>query len=165
MRYRSTLHRVISVGKERYSVAFFLQPNPDFMVECFESCCSDACPPSSVRTHTGTSPRSSRVSQEKDSSGLVGISLSGRRPHVCRRLRKIVRRLKSSPSTSSNVDSWEEAAFVKVPQERRRETENRLTATFYPPDHWRSLRSVIPDRPIPLHFHFNNFNIRLHLAR
>ncbi|KAK8968798.1 hypothetical protein KSP40_PGU020214 [Platanthera guangdongensis] len=43
--YRSTLHRVISVGKERYSVALFLHPNSDFMVECLESCCSDACPP------------------------------------------------------------------------------------------------------------------------
>ncbi|KAK8946340.1 AP-2 complex subunit alpha-1 [Platanthera zijinensis] len=44
----STLHRVISVGKERYSVALFLQPNPDFIVECLESCCSEACPPRSL---------------------------------------------------------------------------------------------------------------------
>ncbi|KAL6641336.1 hypothetical protein ACP70R_019517 [Stipagrostis hirtigluma subsp. patula] len=41
----STLHRVVAVGKERYSVAFFLDPNPDFVVQCFESCCSEANPP------------------------------------------------------------------------------------------------------------------------
>ncbi|KAL6641337.1 hypothetical protein ACP70R_019518 [Stipagrostis hirtigluma subsp. patula] len=43
--FRSTLHRVVGVGKERYSVAFFLNPNPDLVVECLESCCSEANPP------------------------------------------------------------------------------------------------------------------------
>ncbi|XP_006662527.1 2-oxoglutarate-Fe(II) type oxidoreductase hxnY [Oryza brachyantha] len=43
--YRSTVHRVVAVGKERYSVAFFLDPNPDLVVQCLESCCSEACPP------------------------------------------------------------------------------------------------------------------------
>ncbi|EEC67333.1 hypothetical protein OsI_34370 [Oryza sativa Indica Group] len=43
----STLHRVVAVGKERYSVAFFLDPDPDFVVQCLESCCSEACPPRS----------------------------------------------------------------------------------------------------------------------
>ncbi|XP_058104373.1 2-oxoglutarate-Fe(II) type oxidoreductase hxnY isoform X2 [Magnolia sinica] len=43
--FRSTLHRVIATGQERYSVAFFLDPNSDCMVECLESCCSEACPP------------------------------------------------------------------------------------------------------------------------
>ncbi|KAL5231966.1 hypothetical protein ABZP36_030742 [Zizania latifolia] len=43
--FRSTLHRVVAVGKERYSVAFFLDPNPNLVVQCLESCCSDACPP------------------------------------------------------------------------------------------------------------------------
>uniref|UniRef100_A0A0A9DBX8 Fe2OG dioxygenase domain-containing protein n=1 Tax=Arundo donax TaxID=35708 RepID=A0A0A9DBX8_ARUDO len=43
--FRSTLHRVVAVGKERYSVAFFLDPNPDLVVRCFESCCSEANPP------------------------------------------------------------------------------------------------------------------------
>uniref|UniRef100_A0A0A9DNE5 Fe2OG dioxygenase domain-containing protein n=1 Tax=Arundo donax TaxID=35708 RepID=A0A0A9DNE5_ARUDO len=42
--FRSTLHRVVAVGIERYSVAFFLDPNPDFVVRCFESCCSEANP-------------------------------------------------------------------------------------------------------------------------
>uniref|UniRef100_A0A0E0F036 Fe2OG dioxygenase domain-containing protein n=1 Tax=Oryza meridionalis TaxID=40149 RepID=A0A0E0F036_9ORYZ len=44
----STLHRVVAVGKERYSVAFFLDPDPDLVVQCLESCCSEACPPSPV---------------------------------------------------------------------------------------------------------------------
>ncbi|MED6176416.1 hypothetical protein PIB30_088008 [Stylosanthes scabra] len=43
--YRSTLHRVIPTGKERYSVAFFLIPPSDCMIECFESCCSESSPP------------------------------------------------------------------------------------------------------------------------
>ncbi|KAL6905215.1 hypothetical protein ACP4OV_002816 [Aristida adscensionis] len=43
--FRSTLHRVVAVGKERYSVAFFLDPNPDFVVQCLESCYSEANPP------------------------------------------------------------------------------------------------------------------------
>ncbi|KAK4260355.1 hypothetical protein QN277_003482 [Acacia crassicarpa] len=42
--YRSTLHRVMPTGKERYSVAFFLDPNPDCVVECLESCCSESSP-------------------------------------------------------------------------------------------------------------------------
>ncbi|CAF2232824.1 unnamed protein product, partial [Brassica napus] len=43
--FRSTLHRVMPVGKERYSVVFFLDPNPDCNVVCLESCCSETCPP------------------------------------------------------------------------------------------------------------------------
>ncbi|URE32058.1 2OG-Fe(II) oxygenase superfamily [Musa troglodytarum] len=43
--FRSTLHRVLAIGKDRYSVAFFLDPNPDCLVECLESCCSDSHPP------------------------------------------------------------------------------------------------------------------------
>ncbi|CAL0312304.1 unnamed protein product [Lupinus luteus] len=43
--YRSTLHRVMPTGKERYSVAFFLDPPSDCVVECFETCCSDSSPP------------------------------------------------------------------------------------------------------------------------
>nr|AFK48835.1 unknown [Medicago truncatula] len=43
--YRSTLHRVMPTGKERYSVAFFMDPPSDCVVECFESCCSESSPP------------------------------------------------------------------------------------------------------------------------
>lgn len=43
--YRSTLHRVIRTGQERYSMAFFMDPNPECVVECLRSCCSEASPP------------------------------------------------------------------------------------------------------------------------
>uniref|UniRef100_A0ACD5TNG0 Uncharacterized protein n=1 Tax=Avena sativa TaxID=4498 RepID=A0ACD5TNG0_AVESA len=43
--FRSTLHRVVTVGRERYSVAYFLDPSPDLVVQCLESCCCEANPP------------------------------------------------------------------------------------------------------------------------
>ncbi|KAL3497539.1 hypothetical protein ACH5RR_040271 [Cinchona calisaya] len=43
--FRSTLHRVLPTGRERHSAAFFLDPNPDCMVECLKSCCSESFPP------------------------------------------------------------------------------------------------------------------------
>ncbi|GMQ04796.1 hypothetical protein CsSME_00050104 [Camellia sinensis var. sinensis] len=43
--FRSTLHRVMSTGRERYSMAFFLNPSADCVVECLESCCSELTPP------------------------------------------------------------------------------------------------------------------------
>uniref|UniRef100_A0A1D1YTT3 Putative iron/ascorbate oxidoreductase DDB_G0283291 n=1 Tax=Anthurium amnicola TaxID=1678845 RepID=A0A1D1YTT3_9ARAE len=42
--FRSTLHRVLAIGQERYSIAFFLDPNSDCLVECLDSCCSETCP-------------------------------------------------------------------------------------------------------------------------
>lgn len=37
--YVSTPHRVVSpAGRERYSIAFFLDPNPDAIVECLPTC-------------------------------------------------------------------------------------------------------------------------------
>ncbi|CAA3011940.1 2-oxoglutarate-Fe(II) type oxidoreductase isoform X1 [Olea europaea subsp. europaea] len=42
---RSTLHRVMPTGQTRYSMAFFLDPNPDCVVECLETCCSESYPP------------------------------------------------------------------------------------------------------------------------
>jgi len=37
--YATTPHRVVNpVGRERYSVAFFFDPNPEAMVECLPSC-------------------------------------------------------------------------------------------------------------------------------
>ncbi|CAL5359810.1 unnamed protein product [Camellia sinensis] len=54
--FRSTLHRVMSTGRERYSVtlinklmAFFLNPSADCVVECLESCCSELTPPRELR--------------------------------------------------------------------------------------------------------------------
>ncbi|XP_021856201.2 2-oxoglutarate-Fe(II) type oxidoreductase hxnY isoform X2 [Spinacia oleracea] len=43
--FRSTLHRVVPTGQERYSVAFYLDPSHDLMVECLETCCSESNPP------------------------------------------------------------------------------------------------------------------------
>lgn len=43
--YVSTPHRVVNpVGRERYSVAFFLDPNPDAVVECLPTCITAALP-------------------------------------------------------------------------------------------------------------------------
>ncbi|KAL2903007.1 2-oxoglutarate-Fe(II) type oxidoreductase hxnY [Bienertia sinuspersici] len=43
--FRSTLHRVLPRGTERYSVALFLDIRYDFTVECLETCCSESNPP------------------------------------------------------------------------------------------------------------------------
>uniref|UniRef100_A0A5B6ZL38 Putative 1-aminocyclopropane-1-carboxylate oxidase-like n=1 Tax=Davidia involucrata TaxID=16924 RepID=A0A5B6ZL38_DAVIN len=43
--FRSTLHRVMPTGQERYSMAFFIDPNPECVVECLKSCCSESSPP------------------------------------------------------------------------------------------------------------------------
>eukprot|EP00250_Pteridium_aquilinum_P015840 c22792_g1_i1 orf=389-1366(-) len=43
--FRSTLHRVVLNGQERYSIAFFLDPNFDCLVECLPACCSQSNPP------------------------------------------------------------------------------------------------------------------------
>ena len=41
--YLSTPHRVTNpASRDRYSVAFFLDPNPDVIVECLPGCCTDA---------------------------------------------------------------------------------------------------------------------------
>ena len=43
--YVSTPHRVVSpAGRERYSVAFFLDPNPDALVACLDSCAGPGRP-------------------------------------------------------------------------------------------------------------------------
>ncbi|KAL8158639.1 hypothetical protein V2J09_000176 [Rumex salicifolius] len=52
-RFRSTLHRVVSTGQERYSAAFFFDPNNDCVVECLESCCSESSPPKFAPIRSG----------------------------------------------------------------------------------------------------------------
>ncbi|CAM6118539.1 unnamed protein product [Calypogeia fissa] len=43
--FRSTLHRVLSKGIDRYSVPVFYEPNFDTLVECLPTCCSASNPP------------------------------------------------------------------------------------------------------------------------
>ncbi|CAL5419376.1 unnamed protein product [Camellia sinensis] len=41
----STLHRVVGNGQERYSIAYFVEPNHDCLVECLPTCQSQENPP------------------------------------------------------------------------------------------------------------------------
>ncbi|KDP33809.1 hypothetical protein JCGZ_07380 [Jatropha curcas] len=43
--FRSTLHRVVGNGQERYSIAFFVEPSHDCLVECLPTCKSEKNPP------------------------------------------------------------------------------------------------------------------------
>ncbi|GAB2225335.1 hypothetical protein Droror1_Dr00006127 [Drosera rotundifolia] len=43
--FKSTLHRVIGSGQDRYSIAFFVEPNGDCIVDCLPSCKSETNPP------------------------------------------------------------------------------------------------------------------------
>ncbi|RRT65164.1 hypothetical protein B296_00041255 [Ensete ventricosum] len=41
----STLHRVVLDGRERYSIAYFVEPSHECLVECLPTCKSDTNPP------------------------------------------------------------------------------------------------------------------------
>ncbi|PIA42732.1 hypothetical protein AQUCO_02000294v1 [Aquilegia coerulea] len=43
--FRSTLHRVLGNGQERYSIAYFVEPSHECLVECLPSCKSENNPP------------------------------------------------------------------------------------------------------------------------
>ncbi|CCW67464.1 unnamed protein product [Phytomonas sp. Hart1] len=43
--YKSTKHRVVSLGAERYSMPFFTEPNPKTLISCLPNCSSDENPP------------------------------------------------------------------------------------------------------------------------
>ncbi|KAK6941466.1 Isopenicillin N synthase-like, Fe(2+) 2OG dioxygenase domain, partial [Dillenia turbinata] len=43
--FRSTLHRVLGNGQERYSIAYFVEPSHDCLVECLPTCKSEKNPP------------------------------------------------------------------------------------------------------------------------
>ncbi|XP_010514972.1 PREDICTED: 2-oxoglutarate-dependent dioxygenase tropC-like isoform X1 [Camelina sativa] len=43
--FKSTLHRVLGNGQDRYSIALFLQPCHDCLVECLPTCQSENSPP------------------------------------------------------------------------------------------------------------------------
>ncbi|XWS72085.1 hypothetical protein CRYUN_Cryun02cG0010300 [Craigia yunnanensis] len=43
--FRSTLHRVLGNGQERYSIAYFVEPSHECVVECLPTCKSEKNPP------------------------------------------------------------------------------------------------------------------------
>ncbi|CAM8925828.1 unnamed protein product [Rhodiola kirilowii] len=43
--FKSTLHRVLVNGQERYSIAYFVEPSHDCVVECLPTCKSENNPP------------------------------------------------------------------------------------------------------------------------
>ncbi|KAL5697542.1 hypothetical protein ACHQM5_028675 [Ranunculus cassubicifolius] len=43
--FRSTVHRVLGCTQERYSIAYFVNPNHDCLVECLPTCKSETNPP------------------------------------------------------------------------------------------------------------------------
>ncbi|KAF7813876.1 2-oxoglutarate-Fe(II) type oxidoreductase hxnY-like isoform X1 [Senna tora] len=43
--FKSTLHRVLGNGQDRHSIAYFLEPSHDCLVECLPTCKSESNPP------------------------------------------------------------------------------------------------------------------------
>ncbi|GKV06699.1 hypothetical protein SLEP1_g18555 [Rubroshorea leprosula] len=43
--FKSTLHRVLGNGQDRYSIAYFVEPSHDCLVECLPTCKSEINPP------------------------------------------------------------------------------------------------------------------------
>ncbi|EOA26069.1 hypothetical protein CARUB_v10019486mg [Capsella rubella] len=43
--FKSTLHRVLGNGQDRYSIPFFVEPSHDCLVECLPTCQSENIPP------------------------------------------------------------------------------------------------------------------------
>jgi isopenicillin N synthase-like dioxygenase len=68
--YVSTPHRVVSpAGRERYSIAFFLDPNPDADIACLPGCAS-AARPARYAPIRGDAFLFSRLSPTYEKSGL-----------------------------------------------------------------------------------------------
>lgn len=69
--YVSTPHRVVSPpGRERYSVAFFLDPNPEAIVECLPGCATDEAP-AKYPPIRGDDYLESRLNPTYEKTGLV----------------------------------------------------------------------------------------------
>jgi isopenicillin N synthase-like dioxygenase len=72
--YVSTPHRVVSpAGRERYSIAFFLDPNPDAEIACLPNCASDARP-ARYAPIRGDAFLLGRLSPTYEQSGLAGAA-------------------------------------------------------------------------------------------
>ncbi|XP_044464907.1 2-oxoglutarate-Fe(II) type oxidoreductase hxnY isoform X2 [Mangifera indica] len=52
--FKSTLHRVLGNGHERYSIAYFVEPSHDCLVECLPTCKSEKNPPKFPPIKCGT---------------------------------------------------------------------------------------------------------------
>ncbi|XP_070030548.1 uncharacterized protein [Nicotiana sylvestris] len=52
--FRSTLHRVLGNGQERYSIAYFVEPSHDCLVECLATCQSKDNPPRNMSNENQT---------------------------------------------------------------------------------------------------------------
>ncbi|XP_058074184.1 2-oxoglutarate-Fe(II) type oxidoreductase hxnY-like isoform X2 [Magnolia sinica] len=52
--FRSTLHRVVVDGQERYSIAYFVEPSHECLVECLPTCKSETNPPKFPPVKCGT---------------------------------------------------------------------------------------------------------------
>lgn len=69
--YVSTPHRVVSpAGRERYSIAFFLDPNPEAIVECLPTC-TEANNPPRYAPIRGDDYLESRLNPTYQASGLA----------------------------------------------------------------------------------------------
>ncbi|KAK9947807.1 hypothetical protein M0R45_003411 [Rubus argutus] len=57
--FKSTLHRVVGNGQDRYSIAYFVEPSHDCLVECLPTCKSEENPPKfpPILCHTYLSQR------------------------------------------------------------------------------------------------------------
>ena len=72
--YVSTPHRVVSpAGRERYSIAFFLDPNPDAVIECLPGC-DTADNPSRYDAIRGDDYLASRLNPTYEKAGLLAAA-------------------------------------------------------------------------------------------
>ena len=104
--YVSTPHRVVSpAGRERYSIAFFLDPNPDAEIACLPNCASDARP-ARYAPIRGDAFLLGRLSPTYEKSGLGGATPQRRRrdddaePARCNRILPVYQAASPAPVTA-----------------------------------------------------------------
>lgn len=73
--FKSTLHRVVNNGQDRYSTAFFLDANYDVLVECLPTCCGPDNPPNFAPvlagSHLMSRLKSTHTQHNLEASGAV----------------------------------------------------------------------------------------------